>query len=67
MVGPDDTTLDLVTLREWCRDLLAHYKIPRQLMHVEQLPRNALGKTQKPRIVELFEADTQHYETHESA
>ena len=67
VVGPDDTTLDLVTLREWCRDLLAHYKIPRQLMHVEQLPRNALGKTQKPRIVELFEADTQHYETHESA
>jgi malonyl-CoA/methylmalonyl-CoA synthetase len=67
VVGQADAIVDLVSLRAWCRDLLADYKIPRQLMSVEQLPRNALGKTQKPRIVALFEAGTQHFETHESA
>ena len=67
VIGQDGAPVNLASLRGWCRDLLAHYKIPRQLMHVEQLPRNALGKTQKPRIVELFDAGTEHYETHESA
>ena len=67
VVKQDTTPLDLSSLRNWCRDLLADYKIPRQLMQVDQLPRNAMGKTQKPQIVELFEDRPQHYETHESA
>lgn len=35
----------------WVAEHLAEYKKPRQLAVVEQLPRNALGKVQKPRIV----------------
>ena len=48
------TQLDLETLRSWCRDRLSHYRIPRRLMTVEQLPRNAMGKVTKPAVRQLF-------------
>lgn len=72
MVGlPDDTwgeavtavvvtqggaMLDLEGLREWCRDRLSAYKIPRRLHLVEALPRNAMGKVTKPAVVRMVEA-----------
>jgi malonyl-CoA/methylmalonyl-CoA synthetase len=34
-------------LREWARDRLAPYKLPRGLVVVDELPRNALGKVVK--------------------
>lgn len=35
-------------LVEYCRDHLAAYKKPRQVLLVDMLPRNAMGKVQKP-------------------
>lgn len=35
---------DEQTLRNWCRDNLAAFKLPREIRHVETLPRNATGK-----------------------
>lgn len=54
--GLDLETPDLETLRDWCKSRLAVYKIPSRLLNVDALPRNALGKVQKPAVIELFEA-----------
>jgi malonyl-CoA/methylmalonyl-CoA synthetase len=38
-------------LREWARERLATYKVPREVIVVASLPRNALGKVVKPELV----------------
>jgi len=48
------TALSLEALREWSRDRLSSYRIPKCLLVVKQLPRNAMGKVTKPAVVELF-------------
>jgi malonyl-CoA/methylmalonyl-CoA synthetase len=50
-----DVELVLPTLREWCRDRLSVYKIPKRLHVVDALPRNAMGKVTKPALRVLFE------------
>jgi malonyl-CoA/methylmalonyl-CoA synthetase len=47
-------SLDMESLTEWCRDRLSHYRIPRKLLVVDELPRNAMGKVTKPAVRELF-------------
>jgi malonyl-CoA/methylmalonyl-CoA synthetase len=47
-----DTTPE--ELRAWARDLLAPYKVPKQVCFVDALPRNAMGKVMKPALRELF-------------
>ncbi|HEY2434746.1 MAG TPA: acyl-CoA synthetase [Vicinamibacterales bacterium] len=44
------TTLRLDEMREWLKPRLAPYKIPRELRAVEALPRNAMGKVNKPAL-----------------
>ena len=39
---------------EHCRGCLARYKVPEQIVIVDQLPRNAMGKVQRTRLAELF-------------
>lgn len=39
-----------------CRSRLAPYKVPRQILRVENLPRNALGKIRKADLAERFPA-----------
>jgi fatty-acyl-CoA synthase len=43
----DGATLDLDGLREFCRERIAHYKIPRYLHVTEQFPMTVTGKVQK--------------------
>jgi malonyl-CoA/methylmalonyl-CoA synthetase len=43
-------------LRAWARDRLASYKIPREVVLVASLPRNALGKVVKPDLVRALTA-----------
>ena len=50
----EGATLDLPTLRQWCRERLSSYKIPRRLLVVKELPRNAMGKVTKPALRPLF-------------
>lgn len=40
-------------LREWVRARLAAHKVPKDFCFVDALPRNALGKTMKPKVVEM--------------
>jgi len=48
------TALDAEGLRAWCRGRISPYKIPRRLLAVAALPRNAMGKVTKPAVVTLF-------------
>jgi malonyl-CoA/methylmalonyl-CoA synthetase len=53
----EGTPLDLDRLRAWARATLSGPKLPRRLLLVEELPRNAMGKVSKPRVIQLFEHD----------
>ena len=46
--------LGLEELREWAKERLAPYKIPKDLQCLPALPRNAMGKVVKPEIAKLF-------------
>ncbi|MEH2240153.1 acyl-CoA synthetase [Nostoc sp.] len=46
--------LTLEAFRSWAKEQLAVYKVPTQILIVEELPRNAMGKVTKPTVVELF-------------
>ncbi|HKK07625.1 MAG TPA: acyl-CoA synthetase, partial [Gemmatimonadota bacterium] len=46
---------DPEALRELARERLAPYKVPKDVLVVDELPRNALGKVTKPAVKELFE------------
>ncbi|HEX7240638.1 MAG TPA: acyl-CoA synthetase [Longimicrobiaceae bacterium] len=50
----EGSSLSLEALQGWARDLLAPYKLPRDLRRVEALPRNAMGKVTKPDVAALF-------------
>ena len=52
--GPPDTLPE--RLDPWARERLARYKVPRAWLCVEDLPRNAMGKVQKPAVQALFDA-----------
>jgi acyl-CoA synthetase (AMP-forming)/AMP-acid ligase II len=43
-------------LQAHCREQLARYKVPERLAIVEALPRNAMSKVMKTRLVSLFES-----------
>jgi malonyl-CoA/methylmalonyl-CoA synthetase len=47
-------TLTLDELQPWARERLAPYKLPRALVAVDALPRNAMGKVTKPDVAKLF-------------
>ena len=47
-------TLTLESFRSWVKERLAVYKVPTQILTLEELPRNAMGKVIKPTVVELF-------------
>lgn len=47
-------SLDADSLRNWCKSRVSAYKIPRQLLIVAELPRNAMGKVTKPAVTQLF-------------
>jgi len=46
---------ELEELREWGAERLARYKLPTRLLHLPELPRNAMGKVTKPELVRLFQ------------
>lgn len=53
-----DAALSLDELRTWCTNRISHYKLPRRLLSVKQLPRNAMGKVTKPTVRALFASET---------
>ena len=51
---PGGEAPSLEGLRDWARERLAPWKVPRALLVVEELPRNAMGKVTKPAVRALF-------------
>jgi malonyl-CoA/methylmalonyl-CoA synthetase len=47
-------TLTLESLQAWARERLAPYKVPKSLVCVPTLPRNAMGKVMKAEVARLF-------------
>lgn len=54
LVLKSGNNLSLETLRSWAKERLAVYKVPTQILAVEELPRNAMGKVTKPSVAQLF-------------
>ena len=50
-------SLALESLRAWGKERLAPYKVPSQMLVLDDLPRNVLGKVTKPQVTALFEGD----------
>ena len=51
-----EESLVLDELRHWGKERLSPYKLPRHLLLVESLPRNAMGKVTKREVERLFPA-----------
>ena len=49
-----NSALTLEELRAWSKERLAVYKVPSMMLEVEELPRNAMGKVEKPVVKLLF-------------
>lgn len=56
LVLKSPSTLRWESLRSWAHERLAVYKIPAQILIVEELPRNAMGKIMKPAVKKFFTA-----------
>ena len=50
-----DHSLSLGSLRNWAKERLAKPKVPTQLLLLDELPRNVMGKVNKPELRKLFE------------
>lgn len=49
--------VDPDALRDWCRDRLEHYQVPRRFVIVDALPRNEIDKVHRPSVTELATAN----------
>ena len=54
VVLKSDIVVSLPELRTWAKSRIASYKVPKELLLVEDLPRNAMGKVTKPDVKKLF-------------
>ena len=48
--------LDLAELQAWCREAMANFKVPRELIEVGELPTNSAGKIDKLALRERLAA-----------
>lgn len=55
VVLDEGKTLDIEALRTWGKERLAPYKVPKEIIVLEKLPRNAMGKIIKPAVKKIFQ------------
>ncbi len=56
LIMEPECKLALEDLRQWAKAQLAPYKVPTQILSLDALPRNAMGKVTKPDVKKLFES-----------
>jgi medium-chain acyl-CoA ligase, mitochondrial len=49
--------LTRIEIKEFCKDKLSHFKIPRYVVMVDEFPRTASGKVQKFKFFKTFEKE----------
>jgi len=54
LVGRAGTAADAAEIESFCLQQLARFKVPREFLFVDSLPRNAMGKVQHFRLKELI-------------
>ena len=54
LVPADSQPIDTVALNTWMRERVPAYRVPRQYLLVNELPRNAMGKVTKNDVKKLF-------------
>jgi len=54
VVAVVEGSVDVDALLERCRAELAKYKVPERVVLVDAMPRNSMGKVQRPQLLELF-------------
>ncbi len=52
----EDATFDEKELQRWCRQKLAGYKVPDEIRHLPQLPRNPTGKIMRRELKKLLDS-----------
>ncbi|MEI6427115.1 MAG: acyl-CoA synthetase [Pseudanabaena sp. ELA607] len=50
----ETNTITLSELRQWAKARIAVYKVPQNILILDELPRNAMGKVVKPELAKLF-------------
>ncbi|MBO0742172.1 MAG: hypothetical protein J2P51_12185, partial [Hyphomicrobiaceae bacterium] len=63
VVARANVTVTTGELVAFCREQLARYKVPRDIVFVDSLPRNAMGKVQHFRLKQLMDAQVASGET----
>ncbi|MEQ9397654.1 MAG: acyl-CoA synthetase [Longimicrobiales bacterium] len=58
VVRPGADPPDGEALRDFARGRLAPYKVPKTVLFMDDLPRNAMGKVTKPAVADLFATPT---------
>ena len=53
----DDATFDEQSLRSWCRETLASFKVPKSVILLDELPRNPTGKILRRELSVLLEKE----------
>ncbi|MGH3555528.1 MAG: AMP-binding enzyme, partial [Mycobacterium sp.] len=53
VVKKPDTSVDADTIKHYVRDHLARYKVPREVIFLDELPRNPTGKILKRELREM--------------
>lgn len=56
LIVPRETSPGSEAVIGFCRERLAGYKVPRDIAFTDALPRNAMGKVQKARVIEVLAA-----------
>ena len=54
IVARDGEHIELPALKEWATERMSKYKIPKSMLLLQDLPKNAMGKVTKPAIQDLF-------------
>ena len=55
IVSRDGEDIELPALKEWATERMSAYKIPKSLLLLKDLPRNAMGKVTKRAVQDLFD------------
>jgi fatty-acyl-CoA synthase len=59
VITRDGTELDADAVRDFCREKIAHYKVPRYVLAVDEFPMTVTGKVQKFKLRDMASAQIQ--------